>query len=108
MAYDLKFPEFMLYKPHFSGKTEAAVVTTIGFLKEAPHVNIHGFNIYHRNRLILVRFILLNLNSPPFWRVVKDTTNSNARGVVGVLEANFVEPTHNKQDFEKTSLFPKA
>ncbi|KAK2981552.1 hypothetical protein RJ640_027977 [Escallonia rubra] len=96
MADDLKFPEFILYKPHFAGKTEAAVVTTIGFLKEAPHVNIHGFNIYHRNRLIL-----------PFWRVVKDTTNSNARGVVGVLEANFVEPTHNKQDFEKTSLFQK-
>ena len=26
---------------------------------------------------------------------------------VGILEANFVEPTHNKQDFEKTSLFQK-
>lgn len=26
---------------------------------------------------------------------------------LGVLEANFIEPTHNKQDFEKTSLFQK-
>lgn len=27
--------------------------------------------------------------------------------ISGVLEANFVEPTHNKQEFEKTSLFQK-
>ncbi|PSS35237.1 Protein MICRORCHIDIA like [Actinidia chinensis var. chinensis] len=94
IANDLKFPEFILYKPH-DRSTEAAVVTTIGFLKDAPHVNIHGFNIYHKNRLIL-----------PFWRV-KNSTNNTARGVVGILEANFVEPTHNKQDFEKTSLFQK-
>jgi hypothetical protein len=33
---------------------------------------------------------------------------SNANNVVlGVLEANFIEPTHNKQDFERTSLFQK-
>lgn len=28
-------------------------------------------------------------------------------GIVGVLEANFIQPTHNKQDFEKTPLFQK-
>ncbi|KAI8019781.1 Protein MICRORCHIDIA 6 [Camellia lanceoleosa] len=94
IANDLKFPEFILYKPH--GRNMEAVVTTIGFLKEAPRVNIHGFNVYYKNRLIL-----------PFWRVVKETTSSRGRGIVGVLEANFVEPTHNKQDFEKTSLFQK-
>ncbi|XP_028118754.1 protein MICRORCHIDIA 6-like isoform X11 [Camellia sinensis] len=94
IANDLKFPEFILYKPH--GGNMEAVVTTIGFLKEAPRVNIHGFNVYYKNRLIL-----------PFWRVVKETTSSHGRGIVGVLEANFVEPTHNKQDFEKTSLFQK-
>lgn len=33
--------------------------------------------------------------------------DSRGRGVVGVLEANFIEPTHNKQDFEKTSVFQK-
>ncbi|RVW53009.1 hypothetical protein CK203_072753 [Vitis vinifera] len=32
---------------------QGTVVTTIGFLKEAPQVNIHGFNVYHKNRLIL-------------------------------------------------------
>lgn len=25
----------------------------------------------------------------------------------GVLEANFIEPSHNKQDFEKTNVFQK-
>lgn len=33
---------------------QGEVTTTIGFLKEAPHVNIHGFCVYHKNRLILV------------------------------------------------------
>ncbi|XP_052181317.1 protein MICRORCHIDIA 6-like isoform X7 [Diospyros lotus] len=74
---------------------QGKVVTAIGFLKEAPHVNIHGFNVYHKNRLIL-----------PFWKVVS-YSDSRGRGVVGVLEANFIEPTHNKQDFEKTSVFQK-
>lgn len=27
--------------------------------------------------------------------------------MVGVLEANFIQPTHNKQDFEKTPVFQK-
>ncbi|OVA19862.1 hypothetical protein BVC80_233g11 [Macleaya cordata] len=95
IADDLKFPEFILYKPQAGENLEAIVITTIGFLKEAPHVNIHGFSVYHKNRLIM-----------PFWRVVNQS-NSRGRGVVGVLEANFVEPTHNKQDFEKTTLFQK-
>ncbi|XP_022741906.1 protein MICRORCHIDIA 6-like [Durio zibethinus] len=95
IANDLKFPEFILYKPQTSDN-EAVVVTTVGFVKEAPCTNIHGYCIYHRNRLIL-----------PFWNGRKETTNSLGRGVVGFLEANFIEPTHNKQDFEKTSLFQK-
>lgn len=35
---------------------QGEVTTTIGFLKEAPHVNVHGFNVYHKNRLILVSY----------------------------------------------------
>ncbi|KAI3737333.1 hypothetical protein L2E82_27331 [Cichorium intybus] len=92
IATDLKHPEFIMYKPH-SGEGE--VLTTIGFLKEAPDVNVHGFNIYHKNRLIL-----------PFLPVVT-VSNSRGRGVVGVLDAKFIEPTHNKQDFEKTNIFQK-
>ncbi|CAI9112660.1 OLC1v1013133C1 [Oldenlandia corymbosa var. corymbosa] len=95
IASDLKFPEVILYKPQNSGNIEGTVLTTIGFLKEAPLVNIHGFNVYYRNRLIL-----------PFWHVVS-YSDSRGRGVVGVLEANFIKPTHNKQDFEKTPVFQK-
>ncbi|XP_065875293.1 protein MICRORCHIDIA 6-like [Euphorbia lathyris] len=95
LANDLKFPEFILYIPKCGGVKEGQVITTIGFIKEAPRVNVHGFSIYHKNRLIL-----------PFWPVV-NIQGGRGRGVVGVLEANFVEPTHNKQGFERTSLFQK-
>uniref|UniRef100_A0A2P2K6Q7 MORC family CW-type zinc finger protein 3 isoform X2 n=1 Tax=Rhizophora mucronata TaxID=61149 RepID=A0A2P2K6Q7_RHIMU len=95
LANDLKFEEYILYRPQSGGTIEGQVVTTIGFLKEAPHVGVHGFNVYHKNRLIL-----------PFWPVVS-YANSRGRGVVGILEANFVQPTHNKQDFKRTSLFQK-
>jgi hypothetical protein len=27
--------------------------------------------------------------------------------MLGVLEANFIRPTHDKQDFERTGLFQK-
>ncbi|XP_039162400.1 protein MICRORCHIDIA 6 [Eucalyptus grandis] len=96
IADDLKYIEYILYRPQSAGFVEGEVVTTVGFLKEAPNLNIHGFNVYYKNRLIL-----------PFWRVVNYSTNLRGRGVAGVLEANFIEPTHNKQDFERTSLFQK-
>ncbi|ESQ34891.1 hypothetical protein EUTSA_v10006991mg [Eutrema salsugineum] len=95
IADDLKYPQYILYKPQVAGHGGAEVVTTIGFLKEAPKVNLSGFCVYHKNRLIM-----------PFWQVLS-TTNSKGRGIVGALEANFVEPTHNKQDFEKTVLLQK-
>lgn len=31
----------------------------------------------------------------------------NLNDLSGVLEANFIQPTHNKQDFERTALFHK-
>ncbi|KAF8114347.1 hypothetical protein N665_0039s0109 [Sinapis alba] len=95
VADDLKHQQYILYKPQAAGHEEAEVVTTIGFLKEAPKVNLCGFCVYHKNRLIM-----------PFWQVVT-YSDSRGRGVVGALEANFVEPTHNKQDFEKTVLLQK-
>ncbi|CAH9104419.1 unnamed protein product [Cuscuta europaea] len=95
IASELKYRQCILYKPSSGGVCEGEIITTIGFLKEAPLVNHHGFNVYHKNRLIL-----------PFWHVVS-YSDSRGRGVVGVLEANFIQPTHNKQDFEKTPLFQK-
>jgi hypothetical protein len=32
---------------------------------------------------------------------------SGGRGVIGVLEANFIEPAHDKQDFERTTLLAR-
>ncbi|XP_022740516.1 protein MICRORCHIDIA 2-like isoform X3 [Durio zibethinus] len=40
----------------------------------------------------------------PFWKVTSDGS-SKGNGVVGVLEADFIEPAHDKQDFERSSLF---
>ncbi|CAN6234572.1 unnamed protein product [Urochloa humidicola] len=66
---------------------------TIGFVKDAKHhIDVQGFNVYHKNRLI-----------KPFWRVWT-AAGSGGRGVIGVLEANFIEPAHDKQDFERTTL----
>ncbi|KAJ3692531.1 hypothetical protein LUZ60_012881 [Juncus effusus] len=87
---DLVFRECIKYKPH---KFETEVITTIGFLNGAPNININGFNIYHKNRLIL-----------PFSPI---GFARKCRGVAGVLEANFIKPTHNKQDFERSDLFSK-
>ncbi|XP_071733925.1 protein MICRORCHIDIA 6-like [Rutidosis leptorrhynchoides] len=95
IATDLIHTEYIMYKPHSDGRSEGMVITTIGFDKDSPNVSVHGFNIYHKNRLIL-----------PFHPVVL-YADSRGRGVVGVLEANFIEPTHNKQDFEKTSVYQK-
>ncbi|KAF9682240.1 hypothetical protein SADUNF_Sadunf05G0088300 [Salix dunnii] len=69
------------------------VETTVGFIKEAPALSISGFNVYHKNRLIR-----------PFWKVTGDAA-VKGNGVVGVLEANFIEPAHDKQDFERSSLY---
>jgi hypothetical protein len=61
VADDLMHPQYILYKPQAAGSEEALVVTTIGFLKEAPKVNLHGFCVYHKNRLIMVSFEILNM-----------------------------------------------
>ncbi|KAM7464774.1 hypothetical protein LguiA_032895 [Lonicera macranthoides] len=71
-------------------------VVTIGFVKDAKHhLDVQGFNVYHKNRLI-----------KPFWRVW-NAAGSDGRGVIGVLEANFVEPAHDKQGFERTIVLSR-
>ncbi|KAG5035635.1 hypothetical protein JHK87_010545 [Glycine soja] len=119
IADDLKFPQFVKYAPVIGGsvKGTALTVTTIGFLKEAPQVNIHGFNVYHKNRLILgmaislsVSVMLPNLEEPCLVATVVGVwvpNYVNFMVILGILQADFIEPTHNKQDFERTSLFQK-
>ncbi|KAL3527161.1 hypothetical protein ACH5RR_011817 [Cinchona calisaya] len=93
---ELKYTEIVTYKPQIASATkEVSVATTLGFIKEAPGIGVCGFNVYHKNRLIR-----------PFWKVTADGS-SKGYGVVGVLEANFIEPAHDKQDFERSSLFFK-
>ncbi|PHT65378.1 hypothetical protein T459_29803 [Capsicum annuum] len=56
---------------------------------------VDGFNVSHKNRLI-----------KPFWRVW-NTAGSDGCDVIGVLEANFVEPAHDKQGFERTIVLAR-
>jgi hypothetical protein len=63
----------------------------MGFAREAPNAAVQGFNVYHCNRLI-----------KPLWDVYK-TPSSVGRGVIGVLEVNFLRPSHNKQDIDRTT-----
>ncbi|GFQ03226.1 morc family cw-type zinc finger protein 3 [Phtheirospermum japonicum] len=96
IAGDLKHSKTVTYSPQVGqGLKEVTVETSIGFIKEAPALPVCGFNVYHKNRLIR-----------PYWKVTADG-NSKGHGVVGVLEANFIEPAHDKQDFERSSLFNK-
>ncbi|KAJ4787179.1 hypothetical protein LUZ62_038425 [Rhynchospora pubera] len=94
IADEMKFKKVVTYKPQVGVDSESVTVrTTIGFAKEAPVLGIFGVNVYHKNRLIM-----------PFWKVLQEGS-SRGRSVLGVLEANFIEPAHDKQDFERTPLF---
>ncbi|KAK4758770.1 hypothetical protein SAY87_020071 [Trapa incisa] len=94
IADDLMYSKVVSYKPQTSeASREVAVETTIGFIKEASTLGVSGFNVYHKNRLIR-----------PYWKVTSGGA-SKGYGVVGVLEANFIEPAHDKQDFERSSLY---
>ncbi|KAM0984441.1 hypothetical protein EV1_011933 [Malus domestica] len=69
---------------------------TLGFVKDAKdHIAVQGFSVYHKNRLI-----------KPFWRLW-NPAGSQGRGIIGVLEADFVEPTHDKQGFERTAVLSR-
>ncbi|XP_076882132.1 protein MICRORCHIDIA 2-like [Bidens hawaiensis] len=95
IADDLVNPQVAIYKPHVSSMKEVVVEAKLGFIKEAPAIIVNGFCVYHKNRLIR-----------PFWKVTKDGS-SKGFGVVGVLEANFIEPAHDKQDFERSFVFSR-
>ncbi|KAL3141327.1 hypothetical protein ABBQ32_004913 [Trebouxia sp. C0010 RCD-2024] len=57
--------------------------------------NLYGMMLYHRNRLIR-----------PYHRVgLQLEPNDKGLGVLGVVEADFLIPTHNKQDFDDTPAY---
>ncbi|QCD84991.1 protein MICRORCHIDIA 7 [Vigna unguiculata] len=99
---DMMMSQEVTYKPQagvdglLPKDSYMVAVVTIGFVKDAVHhVDVSGFNVYHKNRLI-----------KPFWRIW-NPAGSGGRGVIGVLEANFVEPAHDKQGFERTLVLSR-
>ncbi|KAK9120153.1 hypothetical protein Scep_018246 [Stephania cephalantha] len=98
---DMMVTQEITYKPQpgvdgIPRDQNMVAIVTIGFVKDAKdHIDVQGFNVYHKNRLI-----------KPFWRVW-NATGSDGRGVIGVLEANFVEPAHDKQGFERTIVLSR-
>ncbi|XP_010482378.1 PREDICTED: protein MICRORCHIDIA 4-like isoform X2 [Camelina sativa] len=98
---DMMHTEKITYRPKEGADgcakySNLSAVVTIGFVKDAiHHVDVQGFNVYHKNRLI-----------KPFWRIW-NAAGSDGRGVIGVLEANFVEPAHDKQGFERTTVLSR-
>ncbi|KAF4377792.1 hypothetical protein CsatB_018366 [Cannabis sativa] len=98
---DMMFSEKIKYRPQpgpegISKDVNMVADVTIGFVKDAKHhIDVQGFNVYHKNRLI-----------KPFWRLW-NAAGSSGRGVIGVLEANFVEPAHDKQGFERTTVLSR-
>ncbi|CAN1175198.1 Protein MICRORCHIDIA 4 [Linum perenne] len=99
---DMMMSEEVTYRPQanmdgvMKDYSSMTAVVTIGFVKDAKfHIDVQGFNVYHKNRLI-----------KPFWRLW-NAAGSDGRGVIGVLEANFVEPAHDKQGFERTTVLAR-
>ncbi|GAV81580.1 HATPase_c_3 domain-containing protein [Cephalotus follicularis] len=98
---DMMLSEKITYRPQPGADgvpkdLNLAAVVTIGFVKDARfHIDVQGFNVYHKNRLV-----------KPFWRLW-NASGSDGRGVIGVLEANFVEPAHDKQGFERTTVLAR-
>ncbi|KAI3717822.1 hypothetical protein L1987_69683 [Smallanthus sonchifolius] len=98
---DMMMTTEITYRPqpgaeNFAKDSNIVAVVTMGFVKDAKaHIDVQGYNVYHKNRLI-----------KPFWRLW-NSTGSDGRGVIGVLEANFVEPAHDKQGFERTIVLSR-
>ncbi|KAI7732310.1 hypothetical protein M8C21_010049 [Ambrosia artemisiifolia] len=98
---DMMLTSVVTYRPHpgvegIPKDSNIVAVVTVGFVKDAKaHIDVQGFNVYHKNRLI-----------KPFWRLW-NAAGSDGRGVIGVLEANFVEPAHDKQGFERTTVLQR-
>ncbi|KAG5249661.1 protein MICRORCHIDIA [Salix suchowensis] len=101
LVKDMMLEQDISYKPvnvpeRAQENKNMAATGKIGFVKDAGnHIDVQGFNVYHKNRLI-----------KPFWRVW-NAAGSDGRGVIGALEANFVEPAHDKQGFERTSVLSR-
>ncbi|KAM4609445.1 LOW QUALITY PROTEIN: MORC family CW-type zinc finger protein 3a [Polymixia lowei] len=81
------------YKPSFLKKP-----TNITFGYNTKSKDQYGIMMYHKNRLIKA-----------YERVgCQQKANFKGVGVIGVIECDFLEPTHNKQDFDNTDKYRKT
>ncbi|XP_061827164.1 MORC family CW-type zinc finger protein 3a [Nerophis lumbriciformis] len=81
------------YKPNFLNKR---VPIIFGYnTRSKDH---YGIMMYHKNRLIKA-YERIGCQLRP---------NSKGVGVIGVIECNFLDPTHNKQSFIETDKYRRA
>ncbi|XP_026150487.1 MORC family CW-type zinc finger protein 3-like [Mastacembelus armatus] len=81
------------YKPNFLNKP---VPITFGYNTESK--DQYGVMMYHKNRLIKA-----------YERVgCQLKANNQGVGVIGIIECNFLDPTHNKQSFLETDKYRKT
>ncbi|KAJ8255547.1 hypothetical protein COCON_G00194110 [Conger conger] len=81
------------YRPIFLNKR---IRITFGYNTKSKEQ--YGIMMYHRNRLIKA-----------YERVgCQLKANNRGVGVIGVIECNFLKPTHNKQDFDYTDEYRKT
>ncbi|KAJ6662439.1 hypothetical protein lerEdw1_011852 [Lerista edwardsae] len=85
-----------VYRPKFlavSFSVPRTVKITFGF--NCRNKDHYGMMMYHKNRLIKA-----------YERVgYQQKANDMGVGVVGIIECNFLKPTHNKQDFDYTKEY---
>ncbi|KAJ8352473.1 hypothetical protein SKAU_G00239490 [Synaphobranchus kaupii] len=78
------------YRPAFLSKR---IRITFGYNTKSKEQ--YGIMMYHRNRLIKA-----------YERVgCQRKADSRGVGVIGVIECSFLQPTHNKQDFDNTDKY---
>ncbi|XP_060785426.1 MORC family CW-type zinc finger protein 3-like [Neoarius graeffei] len=84
------------YKPVCCPSLTKAIPITFGYnTKTKEH---YGIMMYHKNRLIKA-----------YERVpCQRKANSTGVGVIGVIECNYLTPTHNKEDFDNTEEYRKT
>ncbi|XP_030634812.1 MORC family CW-type zinc finger protein 3-like [Chanos chanos] len=82
-----------IYRPSFLSQR---IQITFGFnTKSKEHC---GIMMYHKNRLIKA-FVQVGCQRK---------ADKKGAGVIGIIECNFLQPTHNKQDFDDTDKYRKT
>ncbi|MBN3300920.1 MORC3 protein, partial [Amia calva] len=94
ISKSLAYIERDIYRPSFLNNRNIRI--TFGYNTKSKEQ--YGIMMYHRNRLIKA-----------YERVgCQLKANNMGVGVIGVIECNFLKPTHNKQDFDYTDEYRKT